>query len=103
MGAWKELEKRGFRAYDFKLALKLIDPDPAQRRQVVHLVHGLSSGAGRWLIWLSEDPDRSVRQEAVSLMVTAQDPLVQRRLLTMEVTDGDASICERIREWRERR
>lgn len=98
-----ELKRRGFRDYELHLAAKLSDPDPAVRRQVAHLVHGLSSGAGRWLVWLSYDPDRSVRQAAVSLMVTAQDPLVKQRLLKMEVTDADTAICERIREWRERR
>jgi len=103
MQAWKELRRRGFREYEFKLASKFISPDPAQRRQVAHLVHGLPSGAARWLIWLSEDPDRSVRQAAVSLMLTARDPLVEQRLRKMEVTDGDESICELIREWRERR
>lgn len=98
-----ELRRRGFRDYDFKLADKLISPDPADRRQVAHLVPGLTSGAGRWLIWLSYDRDRSVRQAAVALMITSRDPQVQQRLLQMEVTDADSLICERIRAWRERR
>ncbi len=98
-----ELRRRGFRDYDFKLADKLISADPAERRQVAHLVHGLTSGASRWLVWLSFDPDRSVRQAAVALMVISEDPRIKQRLLKMEVTDADSVICERIRVWRERR
>ena len=98
-----ELRRRGFRDYEFKLADKLISADPAERRQIAHLVHGLKSGASRWLVWLSFDPDRSVRQAAVALMVTSEDPRIKQRLLKMEVTDADSVICERIRVWRERR
>jgi hypothetical protein len=98
-----ELRRRGFRDYDFKLADKLISADPAERRQIAHLVHGLESGASRWLVWLSFDPDRSVRQAAVALMVISEDPRIKQRLLKMEVTDADSVICERIRVWRERR
>jgi hypothetical protein len=55
------------------------------------------------LVWLSFDPDRSVRQAAVALMVISEDPRIKQRLLKMEVTDADSVICERIRVWRERR
>lgn len=103
VAAKAELRRRGFRNYEFRLAEKLISPDPTERRQVAHLVQGLTSGASRWLIWLSQDPDRSVRQAAVAIMFTAQDPQIQQRLLKMEVTDEDSVICERIRVWRERR
>jgi hypothetical protein len=96
------LQRRGFRKIDLALAHQLACPDVATRRQLVESVGRLPAGAGRWLIWLSHDPDSVVRKAAVSLMVTAQDPSVQRRLLTMENAEADDEVREQLRRWRER-
>ncbi len=95
------LGQRGFRRTDLALAHQLASPDVATRRQLVETVGRLPAGASRWLIWLSQDPDPTVRQAAVSLMVTAQDPAVQRRLLAMENAEVDQAVREQLRHWRE--
>ena len=97
------LGQRGFRRTDLALAYQLASPDVATRRQLVETVGRLPAGAGRWLIWLSQDPDPTVRQATVSLMVTAQDPAVQRRLLAMENAEVDQDVRDQLRRWREAR
>ena len=97
------LGQRGFRRTDLALAHQLASPDVATRRQLVEKVGRLPAGAARWLIWLSQDPDPTVRQAAVSLMVTAQDPAVQRRLRAMENAEVDQDVREQLRNWRETR
>jgi hypothetical protein len=42
-----------------------------------------------------------VRQTAVSLMVTAQDPRVVRRLLELEANESDEEIRDQLRHWRD--
>ncbi|MHB8866553.1 MAG: hypothetical protein ACYC6N_29560 [Pirellulaceae bacterium] len=94
------LQQRGFRKLDLALAHQLASPDVVTRRQLVEKVGHLSSGAARWLIWLSQDPDPLVRQATVSRMVTAQDPSVQRRLAAMEIAESDEDVREQLRRWR---
>ena len=95
------LRTRGFRKFELALAYQLASPDIATRRQLVETVGRLPAGAGRWLIWLSQDPDPGVRQATVSWMVTAQDPHVRRRLLAMENAEVDEDVREQLGRWRE--
>jgi hypothetical protein len=90
--AEKTLRQRGYQQLDLALARKLVSADVATRRELVDTAAQLSHGAGRWLVWLSQDPEPGVRQTAVSLMVTAQDPRVRRRLLEMETTEADEEV-----------
>jgi hypothetical protein len=95
------LTRRGFRELDLALARKLASPDVATRRQLAESVTRLPAAADRWLIWLSQDADPTVRSTAVSLMVTAQDPRLLRRLLEMETNEPDEDVREQLRRWRE--
>ena len=95
------LQRRGFRKMDLALAHQLASPDVAKRQQLAESVGRLPAGAGRWLIWLSQDPDSAVRKAAVSLMVTAQDPSVQQRLRIMENAEADEEVREQLQRWRE--
>jgi hypothetical protein len=95
------LKRRGYGTSDLTLARTLVGPDVAARRRLVDTVAQLPHAAGRWLVWLSRDRDASVREAAVSLMVTAQDPRVQRRLLEMETEESDEHIQDQLRRWRE--
>ncbi|MHB8972423.1 MAG: hypothetical protein ACYC3X_20935 [Pirellulaceae bacterium] len=95
------LQRRGFRKMDLALAHQLASPDVAKCQQLAESVGRLPAGAGRWLIWLSQDPDSAVRKAAVSLMVTAQDPSVQQRLRIMENAEADEEVREQLQRWRE--
>ena len=95
------LRQRGFRELDLALARKLASPDAATRRQLAENLTRLPTAAGRWLIWLSQDTDPGVRSAAVSLMVTAQDPRLVRRLREMEASEPDDDIRDQLRRWRE--
>jgi hypothetical protein len=99
--AEKVLKKRGFRDLDLQLARQLVSPDAATRRQLAENIARLPIAASRWLIWLSQDTDPAVRSAAVSLMVTAQDPRLRRRLLEMETNEPDDGIRAQLRQWRE--
>ena len=72
----------------------------ATRCQLAESVARLPA-AGRWLIWLSQDADPTVRSTAVSLMVTAQDPRLLQRLREMETNEPDDDVREQLRRWRE--
>ncbi len=95
------LARRGYRARELMLARGLTSPRVADRLQLVETVAGLPDAAGRWLVWLSQDPDPLVRDAAVSRMVTAQDPRVVRRLLEMETQEADEGIRQQLQRWRE--
>jgi len=94
------LAERGYQPLDLQLARRLVSPDAAARRQMVDWVGRLPTGAGRWLLWLSQDADAGVRQAVVSLMLTAQDPRIVRRLMEMEISDPDQEIRNQLRQWR---
>lgn len=94
------LAERGYQPLDLQLARRLVSPNAAARRQMVDWVGRLPTGAGRWLLWLSQDADAGVRQAVVSLMLTAQDPRIVRRLMEMEISDPDEEIRNQLRQWR---
>ncbi|NLX56664.1 MAG: hypothetical protein GXY58_16270 [Planctomycetaceae bacterium] len=96
------LRQRGFGELDLALARKLASPDAATRRQLAENLTRLPTAAGRWLIWLSQDTDPGVRSAAVSLMVTAQDPRLVRRLREMETSEPDDDIRDQLRRWRDK-
>ncbi len=94
-----QLRDRGFRDADIRLARVLASPDPQDRRQLIRSLDRLSKSPSRWLLWLSSDPDPSVRRQAVSLMATSQDPRLQRRLREMLIEELDTGVREALLQW----
>ncbi len=98
VAASTELERRGFTENDLYLALQLTDPDPRKRVELARLLPRLSGvDSRRWLFWLSEDEDAAVRAESVSILVTIQDPDVQKYLKRIAERETSPSVLQHFR------
>lgn len=87
------LVQRGFSEVQLELALRLFDPDPGVRKQLVQLLPEMRSlDATPWLLQLCRDQNADVRRSAFALMATTTDPWLIDRLLQIARQDSDSSI-----------
>lgn len=102
--AINELARRGFRTIHFRLAERLVDPDPAVRRELVEGLPQLTGIDSRpWLVWLSADSDAAVRTAAITIIATSNDPALLQHLREAEKTETDVDVLRLIRSAISRR
>jgi hypothetical protein len=76
-----------------KLAQGAVDRDPQVRKEVVEAIPLVGSvNARAWLLWLSYDRDVEVRRAAISLLATASDPELQKRVREAAASDADPRV-----------
>lgn len=91
--ARSELSRRGFTDVHFELGLRLSDPDPEARKQLVRLLPSLRSvDPEPWLLWLGRDRSAEVRLAAISLLATSTDPALLAKVERIARTDTDPRI-----------
>jgi hypothetical protein len=88
-----ELMRRGFSEVQLELALRLFDPNPEVRRQLVRVLPDMRSlDATPWLLQLCRDENTEVRRTAFTLIATTPDPLLIERLIQIARQDPDPDI-----------
>lgn len=88
-----ELVRRGFSEVQLELALRLFDPDPEVRKQLVRTLPEMRSiDASPWLLQLCRDQNPDVRRSAFTLMATTTDPRLIERLIQIARQDPDSTI-----------
>ena len=99
-----ELRQRGFTNRDMRLAEKFTDNDPAVRRKLAELLPRISRvRSARWLWWLAEDEDASVRIAAISMLATSNDPTVRSRLRELADRESNSRVAGHLRKILEQR
>lgn len=94
-----ELRRRGLSPAELELALRLASDNASVRSSVIDDVVGQSQiDPRRWLVWLAEDSERSVRLQALAVLGTMDDPNVARHLRSLLSTEQDPSVAARIRQ-----
>ena len=96
--ARKTLRQRGFGPEEIRLAELLGAPNPVQRRQLVHELQRSHVNPERWWIWLSEDPDASVRAATVAVLATTANPQLNQQLRKMELEEKSKLVKRQIRQ-----
>ncbi|QDS89573.1 hypothetical protein EC9_37730 [Rosistilla ulvae] len=97
--ARSELIHRGFRPADLSLAIRLASNTAAIRMTLIDEITNRSDiDPRRWLLWLAEDAERSVRMRALSALGTMNDPNVAKELRTLLSTEQDPAVAARIRQ-----
>ncbi len=72
-----ELSQRGFNANQLQVARQVFHPDPAARLRAAEALPGLIQVAPLpWLKQLALDDHRQVRETAIAILSTAQDPKI---------------------------
>ena len=96
--ARRTLRQRGFGPEEIRLAELLGAPNPVQRRQLVHELQRSHVNPERWWIWLSEDPDASVRAATVAVLATTANPQLNQQLRKMELEEKSKLVKRQIRQ-----
>ena len=97
--AQSELTRRGFSAAELRLAMRLASTSALVRLDLVDEIPRRDDVDPRkWLLWLAEDSERSIRLEALSALGTMDDPNVKTQLRTLLSTEQDTAVANRIRQ-----
>jgi hypothetical protein len=87
--AERELRRRGLNDVTLKLARALHDPDPQVRRALVEAIPTISDiDQAAWLWQLAEDEDANVRQAALNILSTSNNPQTQQRAAALQNKDS---------------
>jgi len=98
------LANRGFSPLEIVVARQIVDPDPAVRLEVTKKLTNIAVSDPRpWLLWLSHDIDASVRKATVAILATNPDPILQDRLLELELEETDESVLGVVKQALEQR
>jgi hypothetical protein len=88
-----ELLRRGFNQVELELSKQLLDPSVEVRKRLAVTVPRLTSvDAVPWLLWLSQDPEPSVRYVALSTLGTTGDPSLLQRVEDLARSDHDPQV-----------
>jgi HEAT repeats len=88
-----ELQWLGIDEVQLRLARGAIDDDPRVRQEVVEALAQVGTVDARgWLLWLSHDHDAEVRRAAISLLATASDPELKKRVRQAAASDNDPRV-----------
>jgi HEAT repeat protein len=88
-----ELLRRGFNQVELELSRQLLDPSVEVRKRLAITVPRLASvDAVPWLLWLSQDPEPSVRYAALSTLGTTGDPSLLERVEQLARNDHDPQV-----------
>lgn len=91
--AREEIMRAGVDERQLGLARGAVDSDPRVRKEVVEALSLIGSVDGRaWLLWFSHDHDAEVRRAAISLMATASDPELKKRVRQAAQSDADPRV-----------
>ena len=87
------LRERGFADAEMELAKQLTSAHMEDRIQLVEAVATLpAEHARRWLRWLLEDEDASVRLRALAILATTNDPQLFQLARELAITDQDDRV-----------
>jgi HEAT repeats len=96
--ARRETEQLRVDRRQLALARGAVDPDPQVRKEVVEALPLVGSVDARgWLLWLSHDSDTAVRRAAISLLATAGDGALKKRVRDAAMSDPDLQVREKAR------
>ncbi len=96
--AQREAEQLHVDRRQLALARGAIDPDPQVRKEVAEALPLVGSVDARgWLLWLSHDSDAAVRRAAISLLATAGDRALKKRVRDAAMSDPDLQVREKAR------
>jgi hypothetical protein len=102
--ARSELVRRGFLGEHLELADRMFHPDPEVRMELVRaLPESPHVDAAPWLLQLAQDENARVRQAAMALMATTNDPAMLDAMERMARDDRDPEVhgqAERIGQRR---
>jgi len=94
-----ELQARGYQHLELRMATHLFAADPKSRREFVSSLPRLRGvDAKKWLSWLADDSDASVRIEAIHTLATSADPSVKRMLHAKRISDPDRTVRQAIEQ-----
>lgn len=97
--ARSELIHRGFEPADLSLAIRLASTNAAVRNSLIDEITNRSDvDPRRWLLWLAEDAERSVRLRALAALGTMNDPNVVKELRNLLSSEQDPAVAARIRQ-----
>ncbi|WP_417745254.1 HEAT repeat domain-containing protein [Rosistilla oblonga] len=97
--ARSELIQRGFQPVDLSLAIRLASTNADVRNSLIDDITNRSDiDPRRWLLWLAEDAERSVRLRALAALGTMRDPNVAKELRSLLSTEQDPAVAARIRQ-----
>ena len=88
-----ELSRRGFTKRQIEVGKHLTAADPEVRRRWTEALPGMRGiDTKQWLLHLSGDQDAQVRQAAVTLLATSQDPRLLARVEEVARNDPDPGV-----------
>ena len=88
-----ELSRRGFTHKQIEVGKHLTAADPEERRRWTEALPGMRGiDTKEWLLILSGDQDAQVRQAAVTLLATSQDPRLLARVEEVAQSDPDPGV-----------
>lgn len=91
--AQAELARRGFGEVELAVGRQLFDPDPEVRKRLARTLPAMRSiRAEPWLLWLAEDANAEVREAAVGLLATSNDPALLAQVEQLAQADADARV-----------
>jgi hypothetical protein len=93
-----ELQWLGIDEVQLRLARGAVDGDPRVRKDVAEALARVETVDARgWLLWLSHDRDTEVRRAAISLLATASDPVLRKRVRQAAESDDDPGVRQQAR------
>jgi hypothetical protein len=99
MAAATELRRRGYSDQEVRVAEDAVDPDVIVRRGLIERLPYLENlDTKRWVLWMAQDDDLTVRRQAVMMLATMvnTDPRVAEHLRRIQVDEHDPWIRKRL-------